>query len=246
MNDDTTRNETGASLGVRRDSMRIEGTYTFAASAERVFAALVDPDVLRQVIPGCERLIQFGPPDDDDGTYRFEARVRPGAESGIYTAAGTVERARKPSHLALSLQVKGPDGPVPLRGTLDLVAQDERTVTAYAWDVDLRGLASAREDNLRPLAERYAREICERVAASLRADRHELNGLAEALPLLRADTARGKIVLLPQEPPETLATRLTPAMRGAMWTAAGLAVGLAGIAVAAGIVRRWGRGASKD
>jgi uncharacterized protein len=239
VNDDT---ETGASLGMRRESMRIEGTYTFSASSERVFAALLDPDVLRQVIPGCERLIQFGPADED-GAYRFEARVRPAAASGVYTATGAVERARKPSHLAMSLQATGPAGAVPLRGTLDLVAQDERTVAAYAWDVDLRGIAEAHTDELHPAAERYAREICERVAASLRADRPELNGMAEALPLLRADSARGKIVLLPPEPPETLAARLSPAMRGAIWTAAGLAVGLAGIAAAASIIRRWARGA---
>jgi carbon monoxide dehydrogenase subunit G len=85
--------------------MRIEGTYTFTASAERVFGALVDPDVLRQVIPGCERLIQFGPADDE-GAYHFEARVRPAAESGVYTTTGTVERARKPSHLTLSLRAR--------------------------------------------------------------------------------------------------------------------------------------------
>jgi carbon monoxide dehydrogenase subunit G len=232
--------ETGASLGMRRESMRVDGTYTFAASAERVFATLVDPDALRQVVPGCERLIQFGPAEED-GAYRFEARVRPSAASGIYTATGSVERARKPSHLALSLHAKGPVGAVPLRGTLDLVAQDERTVAAYAWDVDLSALADVRADELQSAAERYARDICERIAANLRADRPELNGLAEALPLLRADSARGKIVLLPPEPPATLATRLSPAMRGALWTAAGLAVGAVGIAVAAGIIRRWGR-----
>jgi carbon monoxide dehydrogenase subunit G len=234
--------KTGASLEMRRERMRIEGTYMFEASAERVFAALLDPDVLRQVIPGCERLIQFGPADED-GAYGFEARVRPGAESGVYTTSGAVERARKPSHLALSLHAQGPAGAVPLRGTLDLVAQDGRTVAAYAWDVDLRGVPDARDEDLRPAAERYAREICERVAARLRADRPERNGLAEALPLLRADSARGKIVLLPPEPPETLASRLSPASRAAIWTAAGLAAGLAGFAVAASIVRRWGRGA---
>ena len=242
MTDDT---ETGASLEMRQGSMRIEGTYTFTASAERVFGALENTDVLRQVIPGCERMIQLGPADDAGG-YRFEARVRPGAETGVYTTTGAVERARKPSHLTLSLRAHGPAGAIPLHGTLDLVAQDERTIAAYAWDVDLTGLGPDINGDLLPVAERYAREICERVAASLRADRPEHNGMAEALPLLRADSARGKIVLLPPEPPATLVSRLSPTTRGVLWTAAGLAAGVAVIAGAVSLMRRLGRPASED
>jgi carbon monoxide dehydrogenase subunit G len=225
--------------------MRIEGTYTFTASAERVFEALADPDVLRRVIPGCERMIQFGPADDE-GRYHFEARVRPAADGGVYTTAGSVERVRRPSHLTVSVAAQGPAGTVPLHGTLDLVTQDDRTVAAYAWDVDTSSLGPSVNGDLRLSAERYAREICERIAASLRADRPELDGIAEALPLLRADSARGKIVLLPPEPRETLTTRLSPAMRGALWTAAGLAAGVVVIAAGVSIVRRWGRSANDE
>ena len=62
--------------------MRIEGTHTFSAPIARVFAILTDPDTLQQVIPGCERLIQFGPPDAD-GAVALEARVRFGPGSSV-------------------------------------------------------------------------------------------------------------------------------------------------------------------
>src|SRR5262249_25014265 len=36
--------------------LKIEGTQTIAAPRQRVFTALVDPDVLQRCIPGCEQL----------------------------------------------------------------------------------------------------------------------------------------------------------------------------------------------
>jgi carbon monoxide dehydrogenase subunit G len=57
--------------------MEITGSQTFRAPAERIASLLLDPDLLAAVIPGCERLIQFGPPDAD-GAIHLEARVRSG------------------------------------------------------------------------------------------------------------------------------------------------------------------------
>jgi len=57
--------------------MEITGSQTFRAPVERVSSLLLDPDLLAAVIPGCERLIQFGPPDADGATH-LEARIRSG------------------------------------------------------------------------------------------------------------------------------------------------------------------------
>ena len=37
-------------------NMKIEGTHEVRAKRERVYQALVDPEVLKRCIPGCERL----------------------------------------------------------------------------------------------------------------------------------------------------------------------------------------------
>jgi hypothetical protein len=57
--------------------MEITGSQTFHAPIERVSSLLLDPDLLAAVIPGCERLIQFGPPDAA-GATQLEARVSSG------------------------------------------------------------------------------------------------------------------------------------------------------------------------
>jgi carbon monoxide dehydrogenase subunit G len=57
--------------------MEITGSHTFRAPAERMYSALLNPDLLATAIPGCERLIQFGPPDAD-GATQLEARIRSG------------------------------------------------------------------------------------------------------------------------------------------------------------------------
>ncbi len=57
--------------------MEITGSQTFRAPAERISSLLLDSDLLAAAIPGCERLIQFGPPDADGATL-LEARMRSG------------------------------------------------------------------------------------------------------------------------------------------------------------------------
>jgi hypothetical protein len=57
--------------------MEITGSHTFHVSAERIASLLLNPDLLAAAIPGCERLIQFGPPDTE-GAAHLEARIRSG------------------------------------------------------------------------------------------------------------------------------------------------------------------------
>lgn len=220
--------------------MRIESTYTFPAPIERVFGALIDADVLGEIIPGCERLIQLGPAAAD-GTSVLEARLHLGPDAELYTAAVTVERLLRPTHLGLSVRGQGVHGPFTIRGSLDLVAQDERTVGAYVWDVEARGLPPQQRRMLEEGAgSRFMQSVCDRLAAALRTTAPESDGLADALPVLRADTKRGKIILLPPEPPVApVAARVRPLLIGSAWAGAGLVVGLAAIGVAAAIIRRW-------
>lgn len=60
--------------------MEITGSHMFRARVERVYSMLLNPDLLAAAIPGCDRLIQFGPPDAD-GAMRLEARICSGEPS---------------------------------------------------------------------------------------------------------------------------------------------------------------------
>jgi carbon monoxide dehydrogenase subunit G len=227
--------------------MLIESTYSVPAPSTEVFAALLNPDVVCRALPGCERLIQLGPAEDD-GTITWEVRLRLGPEADLYTATVKTERLRRPTHLGLSARGQGPDGPFTARGSLELVNQDGRTVVAYVWDAaagvpsggERRGIDEA-------AAAQLAQTACERFAAELRRSHSNGNELAEALPMLRADTARGKIILLPPEPASPpLSARMRQVARGSVWAGAGLLAGLLAIALAASIIRRRGAGTDGD
>ena len=54
--------------------MEITGEYEIAASRERVWAALNDPDVLRQTIPGCESMEAVA---DNEYSARVQSKIGP-------------------------------------------------------------------------------------------------------------------------------------------------------------------------
>ena len=76
--------------------MEITGSQTFRAPVERISSLLLDPDLLASAIPGCERLIQFGPPDADGATH-LEARIRSGESATTRIVQITLRSDATPS-----------------------------------------------------------------------------------------------------------------------------------------------------
>lgn len=220
--------------------MRIEGTQTFLASMDPVFAVCTDPDLVRRSIPGCERLIQFGPAAPDEA-INWEARLRLGPDAQVYTAAVTLQPLRQPARLEIAARGRGPHGDFTGRGSLDFVEQDGRTVVAYVWTLESETIPeSERQATDSGAATQLAQTIGERLAAAVPIRGDGQPTYAEALPLLRADTARGKIILLPPTDGRALAPRVRVLVQRGALVAAGLAVGLAALALAGAIIRRWG------
>lgn len=208
--------------------MRIEGTYTFPAPVEQVYAALSNPDVLGAVLPGCERLIQLGPADHGQ-LPTYETRWRPGSGPGVYTASVRVSGAERPACLRFVLRGRGPRGPVTGHGVIDLTRQGERTAGAYHWEVEARGLTPDEERALSNGAgHSFIREACERLA---RAASGEL-----VQPGLPAHTMRGRIAVVRSLEGHRLT--LAPAVRRATWMGAGVALGLGILVVLFTVVRR--------
>jgi carbon monoxide dehydrogenase subunit G len=215
--------------------MRIEGTCTLPGTAEQVFGALTSPEMLARVLPGCERVIQLGPPAAD-GATGFEVRLRPFPSAGVCTVTATITASRRPGHLRLRLHGRGPRGPLSGSGLLDLVEQDGYTVGAYVWEIEVSDperAGAAVEDG-----QRLVRDVCERLAAVQR-EREDIPVLAEALAGTGAapfslKTPRGKIIALPPAPAssgtESWSERST-------LVATGTLIGLSLIALALALVR---------
>ena len=142
--------------------MRVEGGQTVAGEAAGVFAALLDADALARAIPGCERLIQLGPPGAG-GAVAFEARVR--AAGAVSTVSIHVTAARPPAYLRVELRGAGPGNAFSARGAVDLVPRDGHTALAYAFDVEATGAASVSAEACRQIAE----TIRERISTNVRA-----------------------------------------------------------------------------
>ncbi len=115
--------------------MDISGSYTLYAPRERVWAALLDPDMLKQTIPGCERL-------DKEGEDTFLLRLNIGVASvkGVYDGALRLSDLNPPEQYHMTVDGKGARGLLHGDGTLALEARDANTtVVSYSGQAHLGG-----------------------------------------------------------------------------------------------------------
>src|ERR1051325_1246851 len=64
--------------------MKLEGSYRIAAPRQQVWDALLNPDILRRVIPGCEKL-------EPTADHRYNATFRSGVGHIKGSFSGEVE-----------------------------------------------------------------------------------------------------------------------------------------------------------
>jgi carbon monoxide dehydrogenase subunit G len=117
--------------------VKIEGTYTTQGTRERVFALLVDEEVVCRCIPGCRRLVR-------EGGDRFSATLDVSLGSVQGTYEGTVSFSRKlpPELLEMAIDGKGKLGFVRGTASLQLAAPDsapQTTLISYKGDLQIGG-----------------------------------------------------------------------------------------------------------
>ncbi len=119
--------------------MRVTGSATLHAPPGRVWAALADPAVLSQAIPGCEQLARTGP-----GTAQLTAAVAVASTPGTYTGEMRVTGRQAPHALALAATLTGEPGNV--TGTAQIrLAGDPGGDTTLSYDAqgEVTGLLAA-------------------------------------------------------------------------------------------------------
>lgn len=251
--------------------MRIEDSYSFPAAPEQVFAALADADALGDAIPGCERLIQFGPPAAD-GTTHYEARLR--LHDVVYIADLTVIPEPNAHRLRITLDGRGPGGAFQGNGSLTLAsappAEGEHPQTIGTYALDLQEPPGLSDMQLTALANGtgrlFAYAICDQLADDLRGrestppegavgggpDDEDAtpNATEERLRaqrverLMRAETPYGEIVAVPRKSTEPFSPLWFQYTAGML---AGLAVGISILALTAATLRRlFGGGEQPD
>src|SRR5438034_5782252 len=85
--------------------MKIEGNHEIHAPREVVYSALIDPQILRRCIPGCESLDKTA-----DNTYLATMKVGIGPVKGTFKGNVRLEDMRPPEHYRLIVDGKGGPG----------------------------------------------------------------------------------------------------------------------------------------
>ncbi|MGH7310775.1 MAG: SRPBCC family protein [Candidatus Rokuibacteriota bacterium] len=115
--------------------MKIEGSHDIPAPRQKVWDAFLNPERLRQAIPGCEKLEALG-----DDEFKATMKIGVGAVKGTFEGKVKITEQNPPSSYRMA--VEGSGGPGFMRGetliTLSDVAGSTRVT--YTADVQIGGL----------------------------------------------------------------------------------------------------------
>ena len=109
-----------------------------AAPPAEVWRALLDPDTLATVIPGCRRLDRLG-----DNSYRAEVSLGVGPIRGRFEASVALSELDPPHAVRLSGALSGPLGASSGGGRVRLNPEGGSTRVHYDYRVEISGKVAA-------------------------------------------------------------------------------------------------------
>jgi carbon monoxide dehydrogenase subunit G len=118
-------------------SMDIEGTYTLQALPEDVWRCLMDQQVLRQAIPGVEKLELLG-----ENKHGITLQIRQSPLTGVYHGQIMLTQQHYPYHYSLAFEGEGRQGIISGHGVVHLSGRGENTIVAYKGTVNLGKLGT--------------------------------------------------------------------------------------------------------
>lgn len=178
--------------------MDISGSHRIPAPRATVWAALSDPAILKDCLPGCERLEKT--PDDQ---FQGAVSAKIGPIKGDFAGAVTRRAASAPERFTLEGEGDGgPAGSAKGRAEVTLREEAGETVVSYAAKADLTGKISQLGARLvtgfaRKTAETFFERLAERLAsASAAAPTPSVEApLADAPPLVHEEPAEAPAVV---------------------------------------------------
>jgi hypothetical protein len=109
--------------------MEMNGEERIAAPREKVWAALNDPEVLKQCIPGCETLDMTG-----DNTMAATVKLKIGPVSAKFNGEVTLENSNAPESYTISGEGKGGVAGF-AKGGADVKLTEDGSDTILSYDV---------------------------------------------------------------------------------------------------------------
>ncbi len=152
--------------------MKINGTHTFAAPTEVIWPMLLDPHVLANVMPGCEKLEQVA-----ENEYQGILKIKVGPVQGNFNGNIVLSDIQSPESYAIVVDGKGAPGFVKGNGRLRLEPSGDSTILHYEGDAQVGGrLASVGQRLLDTSANAIIRQSLEGLEAQIAA---RMNGGGE-------------------------------------------------------------------
>ena len=118
--------------------MKMGGDYTFDGPQDLVWAMLLDPVVLAQVLPGAEKLDRTG-----ENEYEGALKMKIGPIQGDFAGKVRLEDIDAPNGYTMQVDGRGAPGFVKATGHLKLSADGERTRLVYDGDAQVGGKLAA-------------------------------------------------------------------------------------------------------
>lgn len=115
--------------------MKVQGEHTFEAPRDTVWKAVLDPNVLSQVLPGCEDFHEVG-----DNEFEGVLKIKVGPVQGKFKGKVKLSDLKEPESYHLHLNGKGAPGFVDGKGDLRLEEEAaDRTRLIYEIDAKVGG-----------------------------------------------------------------------------------------------------------
>lgn len=114
--------------------MKIEGSHTIKAPRELLYRLMIDPEILRRCVPGCQSLEAAG-----DDFYKMTLKAGVGSIKGVFAGSIKLEEMRGPEHYKMIVDARGSAGFLKGEGLIDLTEQGEETLVNYAGETSVGG-----------------------------------------------------------------------------------------------------------
>jgi uncharacterized protein len=111
--------------------MKIEGSADIPAPREKVWAAFLDPGILAQALPGCEKLEAIGPNE-----YKATMKIGVAAIKGTFEGKVKLSDLEPPNRYRMA--VEGSGGPGFVRGDAGMQMSDVPGGTKVSYDADVQ------------------------------------------------------------------------------------------------------------
>jgi carbon monoxide dehydrogenase subunit G len=115
--------------------MELSGEHRFDVPREKVWQFLLDPEVLKASLPGCEKLEEVG-----EDEYVATMKIGISFIKGTFSGRVKITDKNEPESYRMSVEGSGPQGQVSGIGTLNLIDEGgTATIVRYAGDANVRG-----------------------------------------------------------------------------------------------------------